>query len=329
MKAVIYYKYGTIEQLRIEDVDTPIPNESEIRIKIYAVSINDWDLGLLKGEPFVNRMISGVFKPSKKILGSDIAGVVDYIGSNVTKYSVGDKVYGDLSDTWGGFAEYVCTTADKVHSMPEGMGFEEAAAIPQAAMLAVQGLIDEGMIQTGQKLLINGAGGGVGTYGIQFAKHCDMEVTGVDIGSKLQMLKDIGYDHVIDYKKVDFTQTGNLYDIILDTKTNRPTSKYLKCLKPGGSYIIVGGDFRKLLKPLVFSKWISKLSGMRIRVVMLKTNKDLPYINDLFKAGRLKSIIDEHRFTLEETKEAMKFYESSTFHGKVVITVCNDGQEDK
>jgi NADPH:quinone reductase-like Zn-dependent oxidoreductase len=324
MKAIIYHKYGTTEQLRIENVETPIPSEREIRIKIYAVAINDWDLGLLKGKPFVNRMLTGLFIPSKKILGSDIAGVVDAVGSAVTKYKMGDKVYGDLSDKWGGFAEYVCTTVDKVHSMPEGMGFEEAAAIPQAAMLAVQGLIDEGMIQKGQKLLINGAGGGVGTYGIQFAKHCEMQVTGVDIGSKLQMLKNIGYDYVLDYNEVDFTQTGNLYDIILDTKTNRPISKYLKCLKPGGSYITVGGDFRKVLKLFVFSKWISKQSGMRIRIVMLKTNKDLPYINEMFEAGRLQSIIDEHRFTLEETKEAMKFYESSTFHGKVVITVCNE-----
>jgi NADPH:quinone reductase-like Zn-dependent oxidoreductase len=329
MKAIVYHKYGTTEQLRIEDVDTPIPNENEIRIKIYAVSINDWDLGLLNGKPFANRMLSGLFKPSKKILGSDIAGVVDSVGSKVIKYKVGDKVYGDLSDKWGGFAEYVCTTVDKVHNMPEGIGFEEAAAIPQAAMLAVQGLIDEGKIQKGQKLLINGAGGGVGTYGVQIAKEYAMEVTGVDIGSKLQMLKNIGYDHVLDYNEVDFTEIGELYDVILDKKTNRPISKYLKCLKSGGSYIIVGGDNGKILKMFALSKWISKRSGMRIRIVMLKTNKDLPYINEIFEAGKLQSIIDEHRFTLEETKEAMKFYESSTFHGKVVITVCNDVQKDQ
>ena len=329
MKAIVYHKYGTTEQLRIEDVDTTIPKENEIRIKIYAVSINDWDLGLLNGKPFVNRMLSGLFNPSKKILGSDIAGVVDSVGSKVIKYKVGDKVYGDLSDKWGGFAEYVCTTVDKVHNMPEGIGFEEAAAIPQAAMLAVQGLIDEGKIQKGQKLLINGAGGGVGTYGVQIAKEYAMEVTGVDSGSKLQMLKNIGYDKVLDYNEVDFTETGDLYDIILDTKTNRPISKYLKCLKPGGSYIVVGGNTGRIFKLFALSKWISKRSGMQIRIVMLKTNKDLPYINELFEAGKLQSIIDEHRFTLEETKEAMKLYESSTFHGKVVITACNDVQKNQ
>ncbi len=323
MRAVIYHKYGTTEQLRIEDIDIPIPKDHEIRIKIYAVSINDWDLGLLKGRPIVNRL-SGIFKPSKRILGSDIAGVVDFVGGKVTRYKVGDKVYGDLSGQWGGFAEYVCTTADKVHIMPKGMGFEEAAAIPQAAMLAFQGLIDEGMIQKGQSLLINGAGGGVGTYGIQFAKQYDMETTGIDTASKAQMLKNIGYDHILDYKKVDFTQTGNFYDIILDTKTNKPVSKYLKCLKPGGSYVIIGGDFGKILKPMVFSKWISKRSGRRIRVVILKANKDLAYINKLYETGKFQSTIDEHRFTLDETKEAMKFYESGSFLGKIVITVCDD-----
>jgi len=329
MKAIVYHKYGTTEQLRIEDVDTTIPKENEIRIKIYAVSINDWDLGLLYGKPFANRLISGLFKPNKKILGSDISGVVDSVGSKVIKYKVGDKVYGDLSDKWGGFAEYVCTTVDKVHIMPEGIGFEEAAAIPQAAMLAVQGLIDEGKIQRGQKLLINGAGGGVGTYGVQIAKEYSMEVTGVDSGSKLQMLKNIDYDHVLDYNEVDFTEGGELYDVILDTKTNRPISKYLKCLKPGGSYIVVGGNNGKILKLFALSKWISKRSGMQIRIVMLKTNKDLPYINEIFESGKLQSIIDEHRFTLEETKEAMKLYESSTFHGKVVITACNDVQKNQ
>ena len=205
MKAIVYHKYGTPDALELTEVDKPIPKDDEVLIKVHAVSINDWDSGLLNGD-FINRMLNGLRKPKRKILGSDIAGRIDSIGKNITQFKPGDEVYGDLSGRWGGFAEYVCAQEKTLALKPSTMSFEEAAAIPQAAMLAVQGLIDKGKIKQGQKLLINGAGGGVGTFGIQIAKLYGVEATGVDSTSKLDMLRSMGFDHVIDYTKEDFTK---------------------------------------------------------------------------------------------------------------------------
>jgi NADPH:quinone reductase-like Zn-dependent oxidoreductase len=220
LKAVIYTKYGGPEVLQIKEIEKPYPKDNEVLIKVCAVSINDWDLGLLRGD-FINRLLNGLLKPKKKILGSDIAGRVEAVGNNVTRFKTGDDVYGDLSGSWGGFAEYVCARESALALKPAGMRFEEAAAIPQAAMLAVQGLIDKGKIHRGQKLLINGAGGGVGTFGVQIAKLYGVEVTGVDSTGKLDMLRSMGFDYVIDYKEEDFTKNGQCYDLILDVKTNR------------------------------------------------------------------------------------------------------------
>lgn len=205
MKAIVYTKYGGPEVLQIKELEKPYPKNDEVLVKVYAVSINDWDDGLLHGD-FINRMINGLLKPKKKILGSDIAGRIEAIGKNVTRFKTGDEVYGDQSGQWGGFAEYVCAREKALALKPASMSFEQAAAIPQAAMLAVQGLIDKGKIHPGQKLLINGAGGGVGTFGIQIAKLYGVEVTGVDSTGKLEMMRSMGFDHVIDYTKEDFTK---------------------------------------------------------------------------------------------------------------------------
>ncbi len=186
-------------------------------------------------------------KPKKKILGSDIAGRIEAVGKNVKQFKTGDEVYGDLSGHWGGFAEYVCAGEKALALKPAGMSFEEAAAIPQAAMLAVQGLIDKGKIQPGQKLLINGAGGGVGTFGVQIAKLYGVEVTGVDSTGNLDMLRSMGFDHVIDYTKEDFTKNGQCYDLILDVKTNRSMFDYTRALCPNGVYVTVGGSMARLL----------------------------------------------------------------------------------
>jgi len=209
MKAIVYTKYGSPEVLQLKEVNKPTPKDDEVLIKVYAVSINDWDFGLLQGD-FINRLLNGLRKPKRQILGSDIAGRIEAVGKNVSKFKTGDEVYGDLSGRWGGFAEYVCASEKMLALKPGSMSFEEASAIPQAALLAVQGLIDKGKIHAGQKVLINGAGGGVGTFGIQIAKLYGVEVTGVDSTNKLQMLRSIGFDHVIDYTKEDFTKTGNV-----------------------------------------------------------------------------------------------------------------------
>lgn len=318
MKAVIYTKYGGPEVLQVKEIDKPFPTDDEVLIKVYAVSINDWDSGLRQGD-FINRLLNGLLKPKRKILGSDIAGRIEAIGKNVTQFKIGDDVYGDLSGRWGGFAEYVCACEKALALKPAGMSFEDAAAIPQAAMLTVQGLIDKGKIHTGQKLLINGAGGGVGTFAIQIAKLFGVQITGVDRTSKLDFLRSLGFDHVIDYTKENFTENGKKYDLILDVKTNRSMLQYTRALSRQGVYVTVGGHIGRLLQALILGPWISIISKKHIRVVSLKPNKDLLYINELYEAGKIKPVIDGP-YQLDEIQKAFKIFDKGEHKGKVVIT---------
>lgn len=319
MKAVVYTKYGTPDVLELIEIDQPIPQDDEVLIKVYAVSLNDWDCGLLQGD-FINRLLNGLFKPRIKILGSDIAGRVETVGKNVKMFQPGDEVYGDLSGTWGGFAEYACAPEKALALKPATMTFEQAAAIPQAAMLAVQGLIDKGKIQTGQKLLVNGAGGGVGTFAVQIAKLYGVEITGVDSPGKLEMLRDVGFDHVIDYTKEDFTRNGQQYDLILDVKTNRSIFDYTRALRPNGMYVTVGGSITRLLQALILGPLISLISKKTITIVALKVNKDLAYMNDLFEAGKVKPVIDGP-YRLAEVPNVFRLFGEGGHKGKVVISV--------
>jgi NADPH:quinone reductase-like Zn-dependent oxidoreductase len=321
MKAIVYTKYGSPNVLELKEIDKPVPGDNEVLIKVYAVSLNDWDLGLLDGD-FVNRMLNGLSKPKIKILGSDIAGEVVEVGASVRKFKIGDTVYGDLSGTWGGLAEYVCAGEDKLAAKPERMSFEDAAAIPQAGMLAVQGLIDKGQLQPGQKILVNGAGGGVGTFAIQIARSYDVEMTGVDTGAKLEMMKSLGYDHVIDYMKQDFTRSGKQYDLILDVKTKRSMFDYARALRPSGKYVTVGGDLNRLFQMLFIGPLISLMSKKKMTLVVLKTNKDLEFMNDLFEKGKLKPVIDGP-YRLEETAKAFRMFSEGKHKGKVVIRVID------
>ena len=229
-------------------------------------------------------------------------------------------MYGDLSSYWGGFAEYTCAREKSLALKPAAMSFEEAAAIPQAAMLAVQGLIDKGEIQSGQKVLINGAGGGVGTFALQIAKQYQVELTAVDGTNKLNMLRSIGFDHVIDYTKEDFTKNGQCYDLILDVKTNRSMFAYCRALCTNGTYVTVGGSMNRLFQALILAPFISIISKKHIRIVALKTNKDLLYINGLFEAGKIKPII-EGPYKLSEYVEAFRLFGKADHKGKVVITM--------
>ena len=317
MRAIVYHKYGTPDVLELKEVDKPVPKDDEVLIKVHAVSINDWDLGLLEGDP-INRMLNGLRKPKRKILGSDIAGRVEAVGKNVTQFKTGDEVYGDLSGRWGGFAEYVCAGEKSLALKPAAMSFVDAAAIPQAAMLAVQGLIDKGKINTGQKLLINGAGGGVGTFGIQIAKLYGVETTGVDHTCKLDMLRSMGFDHVIDYTKEDFTKTGKCYDLVLDVKTNRSMFDYARALCPNGTYVTVGGTTSLLFLSLLQAPWIKLIHKKYIRLVALKTNKDLAYMNKLYEEGKVKPVIDGP-YRLDEVPEAFRLFAKGEHKGKVVI----------
>ncbi len=326
MKAIVYTKYGPPDVLQLKEVEKPTPKDDEVLIKVHASAVNDWDWGLLRGKPFVNRILFGLLKPKIKILGVDIAGQVEAVGKNVKQFQPGDKVFGDISGCgMGGFAEYVCARENALELKPASMTFDEAAAIPQAAMLAVQGLRDKGKIQSGQKLLINGAGGGVGTFGVQIAKLYGVEVTGVDSSGKLDMMRSLGFDHVIDYTKEDFTKNGQAYDLILDNKMSRSIFDYMRALSPNGIYVTAGGSMARFLQAFLLGPLISLFSKKSIRIVALKPNKDLAYMNELFEAGKVKPVIDG-RYKLSEVPEAMRYFGEGNHKGKLVITVEHDNK---
>ncbi|MCZ6854541.1 MAG: NAD(P)-dependent alcohol dehydrogenase, partial [Gammaproteobacteria bacterium] len=281
MKAIVFTEYGSTDVLQLKEVATPVPSEDEVLVKIHAASINDWDWGLMHGEPVFTRLFTGLLKPkpSIQIPGCDIAGQIEAVGRNVDGFQPGDKVYGDLCQSgFGAFAEYVCAPETALASMPPSMTFNEAASIPQAAMLAVQGLFDRGKLHAEQKLLINGAGGGVGTFGVQMAKTLGVEITVVDSSVKLDMLRSLGAHHVIDYREEDFTRNGQRYDLILDTKTTRSMSDYLRSLSPNGIYVTVGGSMTRIFQALLLGPWISRTRNKKVQIVALKANKDLAYM---------------------------------------------------
>lgn len=321
MKAWVSERYGSPEMLELRDVAVPAPKDDEVLVKVCTVSINDWDVGILHGEPFVNRLLYGLRRPRVNILGSDVAGVIEAVGKNVRRFNPGDAVYGDLSERWGAFAEYVCAPEASLALKPAAMTFEEAAAIPQAAMLAVQGLRDTGRLASGQRLLINGAGGGVGTFGLQIAKTMGVEVTGVDAPEKLEPMRALGFDAVVDYTREDFVASGRQYDLILDVKTNRPPLQYLRALAPGGTYTTVGGSMTRLLQTLLLSPLAPAFGQKHLRIVALKPNKDLAYIEELYAAGSLKPIIDSV-FSLRELPAALRRFEQGKHFGKIVIQVA-------
>ena len=322
MKAVVLTKYGPPEGLQLKEVPKPAPGDHEVLIKVRATTVNDWDWCFTRGKPRLYRLLFGFFRPKVEILGAEVAGQVEAVGSNVTKFQPGDDVYGDISEAgFGGFAEYVCVREDALGRKPPGMTFEQAAALPHAAMLALQGLVDVGQIRQGERVLINGAGGGVGTIGVQIAKEYGAEVTGVDSALKLDTLRSVGFDHVIDYRREDFTRNGQHYDLILDTKTNRSTFRYLRSLNPGGRYVTVGGQLPRLLQAFCMGPLISRVSGKHVRIVALKPNKDLGYVNDLFETNGLECVIDGP-YQLSDVPQAVQRFGEAKHVGKVVITVA-------
>ncbi len=321
MRAIVYSEYGSPDVLRLEEVEKPMPKDDEVLVRVCAASVNDWDWALIYGEA-TNRLLHGLTKPKLRILGGDVAGRVEAVGAKVSAFGPGDEVYGDLCMAgFGTFAEYVCAPAQALINKPAGMTFEQAAAIPQAGMLAVQGLIDVGEIGSGKnRVLLNGAGGGVGTFALQLAKTYGVEVTCVDSAEKLDMLSELGADHVIDYRQVDFTRDGQRYDLILDPKSTRSPYDYARALAPEGIYVTVGGQSWRLFQAFVLGRLISKTHNKHIRVVALKPNKDLAFVNAQFEAGRLVPIIDGP-YKLEDTAKALHRFASAQHLGKIVITV--------
>ncbi len=274
---------------------------------------------MLTGKPFEYRFFGGLLKPkSKTIHGCDIAGQVQAVGKNVKHFHVGDEVFGDLSEAgWGAFAEYTCACENQLTIKPSSMTFEEAACLPHGGNLAVQGLIDFGKIESGQKVLINGGGGSTGTLAIQIATLFDVEITGVDRPEKLGMMHTLGADHVIDYTKEDFTQNGRQYDLIFDVKTTRSIFDYKRALSPNGTYVTVGGKTSRILQLLLLRKLFKK---NRMHLVGYKANKDLNYLVELFEDGKLKPVIDMC-FPIAKTADAFRYFGEGRFKGKIVITV--------
>ncbi len=321
MQAIVYQKYGPPDVLKLEEVEKPTPKDNEVLIELHAASVNDWDWGLLRGKPFVNRLLFGLLKPKTKILGCDIAGQVEAVGRNVKQFQPGDEVFGDLSGYgFGGFAEYVCARENVLVLKPASMTFEEAAAVPQAAVLALQGLRDKGQIQPGQKVLINGAGGGAGTFAVQIAKSYGAEVTGVDSTKKLDMVRSIGADHVIDYTQEDFTKNGQRYDLILDFAAHHSIFDYKRVLSPKGIYVMVGGSMARIFQAVFLGPLISMAGSKKMGILAHKPNKDLAFLKELFEAGKVKPVIDRH-YPLSEVAEALRYFGEGHHQGKLVITV--------
>jgi len=321
MKAIVYYNYGLPEDMKLAEVDKPVPADEEILVKVHAVSVNRSDWEGLRGKPLYAR-IGGLRKPGHPILGSDVAGQVEVVGKNNNQFQPGDEVFGEMWGYHGGFAEYVCTRGRAWALKPAGLSFEQAAAIPQAGVIALQGIRDKAQIQPGQKVLINGAGGGAGSFAIQLAKLYGAEVTGVDNAGKLEFMRSLGADHVIDYKREDFTRNGKQYDFILDLVAHRSVVAYRRALKPNGSYFAVGGSLATFFQIFLFGPWIRKNSGKNIRVLMVDRNqKDLIAIAELCKAGTIVPVIDR-TYPLRDVPEAIRQLGEGRVKGKVVISVA-------
>jgi NADPH:quinone reductase-like Zn-dependent oxidoreductase len=327
MKAIVFEKYGPPDVLQLKEVEKPTPKDNEVLVRVHAASVNSWDWELLRGRPFLNRLLFGLFKPKIRILGIDIAGRVEAVGKNAKRFRPGDEVFGDLSGSgMGGFAEYVCARENALTPKPASMTFEEAAAIPHTAILALQGLRDNGHIKKGQKVLINGAGGGAGTFGVQIAKSFGAEVTCVDSPEKFDMLRSIGADRVIDYTQEDFTKDGPVYDLILDVVTYRSIFDYKRALAPKGIYVMLGGgSWSRVYQSIFLGPIISMTGRKKMGILIHKPNKDLADIKEFFEAGKLKPVIDK-RYTLSEAPEALRYLGEGHSQGKVVITVAHNNK---
>ncbi len=324
-KAIVYCDYGSPDVLKIEDVEKPVPNDDQVLIKVRAASVNPLDWHYVRGTPYIARLEFGLRKPKVTRLGVDFAGVVEAVGKNVTKFKPGDEVFGGKT---GSFGEYVCGRADRAIALkPANLSFEDAASLPIAAITALQGLRDKGKVQPGQKVLINGASGGVGTFAVQIAKSLGANVTGVCSTKNIELVRSLGADQVVDYTKEDFTKSDQRYDVILDNVANRSLSEFRNALTPNGKYVIIGGGgpneqgfIGPMIRPLKAK--LMSLSGkqeMGMMIAQLNAN-DLDTLAEMTQTGKLKSIIDR-RYKLSEVPDAIRYVEEGHARGKVVINI--------
>lgn len=317
MKAIIYSTYGSPDVLKLVEVEKPTPKAGEVLVKVMATAVNPADNHILSG---MLRHGTGLFKPRQPILGSDIAGVVEAVGENVTQFQVGDELFGDLSGHGrGGFAEYVAAPVSALVLKPSNLSFAQAAAVPMTAVTALQGLRDKGNIQAGQQVLINGASGGVGTIAVQIAKVFGTEVTAVVSTKKMGMVRSIGADHVIDYTEEDFVQNRRAYDLIFDTVGNRTVQDYKQALKPQGRFVTTA-----FLPALMFQKvWPIKTKGKKMVNMMAKPNKeDLTYVAELLESSKIIPVIDKC-YPLNAVPDAFQYLGKGHAKGKVVITITH------
>lgn len=322
MKTIAFTRYGSPDDLQFREVDKPVPRENEVLVKIHAASINSWDWELLNARPFANRVIFGLFRPKRlKTLGFDIAGRIEAVGGGVQKLQVGDEVYGDLSACgWGGFAEYVAAPETALTVKPARLSFQQAAAVPQAGLLAWQGLVDEGHIRPGQKVLINGASGGSGTFAVQIAKTFDVEITGVCSTEKMEFVRSLGVDHVIDYTREDFTRNGKQYDLIIDAQGHHSIFDYRRALSPHGVYFMHGGASSRIMQVMLLGPVLSLSGSRKLRVLLHKANRGLDALGELLQSGKVVPIVDKC-FPFSETIDALKYYGDGQARGKVVISM--------
>ena len=325
MKAIVLTKYGSPPKvLHLTEVEKPAPKDDEVLVKVYAASVTFSNLMMVTGNPFFIRLMAGgLLKPSPMILGSDVAGRVEAVGRNVKKFQPGDEVFGYLAGDHGkkgGYAEYVCAPEKAFGLKPVNLTWEQAAAVPEASLVALQAVRDDGQIQAGQKVLIYGASGGIGTCAVQIAKAFGAEVTGVCSTKNVDLVRSLGADQVIDYTKEDFTKNGQQYDLIVATAGYRSIYDYKRALNPHGIYICTGGSWSQIFQPLLLARRLSELAEKKLGVLTMKPDFDFATLKGMIEAGKVQPIIDRC-YLLRETGEAFKYYSKRHARGKVVITV--------
>ncbi len=320
MKVLTRKKYGGPEVLHIAESKIPTPKPNEVRIKVMATGLNSWDWDQLVGRPLIYRLIFGLFTPKYKVLGCDVTGIVDEVGTNVTIWKNGDHVVGDISHVWGGLAEYVCADENSFFQKPQGLNWEETAAVPQAAVLAYQALFDRGAPEKGSSLLINGAGGGVGTFALQYAKHLGLIVTCVDKAEKFDKLKALGADYFIDYRKENYTTSGKSYDLIIDVTAQYNPSQYVQCLNPEGALSMIGGKPKVLIQTAWSTRRIFRKTAKRIAILAHERNKHLSTILEDMGNRKIFACLDSVH-NLEYAGDGFSRLGKGDVIGKVIIRI--------
>ncbi|MGD8584231.1 MAG: NAD(P)-dependent alcohol dehydrogenase [Chloroflexota bacterium] len=328
MKAIVFTEYGSPDVLELKEVEKPTPREGEVLVRIHAAAVTFGDPAVVRGEPYIVRLWSGLRAPKVQIPGKEMAGMVEAVGQQVKQFKPGDEVYGDLSDCgWGAFAEYVAVPESVLAPKPANVSFEEAAAVPESARVALQGLRDKGGIQAGQKVLINGASGGVGSFAVLIAKAYGAEVTAVCSTRNLDSARANGADHVIDYTKEDFTQNGQQYDLILGCNGYHSLLDYRRALRPGGRYVATGGTMGQIFQAMLLGPLVSLAGDKTLGSLgeVKQDREDLVVMKKLLEEGKVKPFI-ERRYRLSETAEALRYIGEGHAQGKVVITIAGDGK---